>query len=243
MNEQLRLLIELQKLDSVILSARFRMDAIPAKISSHEEPLKIAEASYEKAKQHNSSLEKKKRDKENKIDDINEKIKKLNQRTSEIKSNVEYQAHLKEIETIKNKLTMEEDELLAIMELIEESSKILESEKAHIAEEKSKINAIKKELEKETLQCEEELKRLKEDRKRVSEKIDSDIYNQYVSLLKTCRGTAVVEAEDEICKGCNIHIPPQLFVEIKTSGEIIHCPQCRRILYYVKEQAAASSER
>ena len=41
------------------------------------------------------------------------------------------------------------------------------------------------------------------------------MYNEYMKVLKACGGLAVVEARDEICQGCNMNIPPQMFVEIK----------------------------
>jgi predicted nucleic acid-binding Zn-ribbon protein len=235
-NEQLRLLIDLQKLDSIMLSTRLLIDAIPDRISSHEGYLKNAETAYETAKQQLASLEKKKKDKEHEIEEIREKTQKLKQRTSEIKTNKEYQAHLKEIEKTEKGLKSAEDEMLSIMDSLEGASKVIEIEKVRVAEERAKIESMKKELEKEVLRCGEELKRLKEDRKKLIDKIDTGIYNEYMAIMKSRRGLAVVEAKDEACQGCNMHIPPQMFVEIKTSDEIIHCPQCRRILYYLKPE-------
>jgi predicted nucleic acid-binding Zn-ribbon protein len=246
-NEQLRLLIDLQKLDSIMLATRLTMDAIPASISSHEGSLKNAEAAYENAKQQLASLEKKKKDKERDIEDIKEKTQKLKQRTSEIKTNKEYQAQLKEIEKAEKELKSAEDAMLSIMDSLEGASKVIEIEKDRVTEEKAKIESMKKELEKEVLRCGEELKRLKEDRKKSIDKIDAGIYNEYMAIMKARRGLAVVEAKDASCQGCNMHIPPQMFVEIKTGNEIIHCPQCRRILYYLKpeqhQEVSSQSER
>jgi predicted nucleic acid-binding Zn-ribbon protein len=235
-NEQLRLLIELQQLDSTILASRLKIDAIPSTIASHESLLKKAEAVYESAKQTHASLEKKKKDKEQEIEDIKEKSKKLTQRTSEIKTNKEYQAHLKEVEKTDKLLKTAEDELLSIIDSIEGSSKVIEIEKNRIAEEKIKIDSIKEELQNEVHRCVEDIERLKGIRKNIVDKIDSDIYKEYMIVLKTRLGIAVVEAKDETCQGCNMNIPPQLFVEIKTSDEIIECPQCKRILYYAKAE-------
>ena len=36
-----------------------------------------------------------------------------------------------------------------------------------------------------------------------------------MALLEKCNGLAVVEARDEICQGCNMNIPPQMFVELR----------------------------
>ena len=232
MNEQIKCIVELQRIDSNILDRKHMMDVIPSKISEAEQPIKESRMALDKTKQMRSSLEKKKRDKENGLDGINEKIKKLKARIAEIKTNKEYQAHLKEIESVEKERYTVEDEILFVMEEIEASSKKIESEEAKLRTEKDKIEAFKKHLEKEMLDAEKELLTLEETRLRIVDNIDKETYNQYIVLIESCNGIAVTEAKEEICQGCNMNIPPQLFVEIKKNEEIINCPQCRRILYY-----------
>jgi predicted nucleic acid-binding Zn-ribbon protein len=53
-----------------------------------------------------------------------------------------------------------------------------------------------------------------------------------MGLIESSGGIAVTEVKGEVCQGCNMNIPPQLYVEIKSNEEIIQCPQCHRILYY-----------
>ncbi len=242
-NEQLSLLIELQKVDSVILALHSKIDLMPGTITASEGPLKKSEASFENLKQGCAAMEKKKKDREKAIEDINEKIKKLTQRTSEIKNNKEYQAHLKEIEKAEKDLKSAEDELLDAIESIEKSSKSLAAEQSSIAGERSKLDVIKKEIEKTIALDRQELKKLKTARKKFIEKLgklDPDIYGRYIAIMKSGRGLAVVEAKNEICQGCNLHIPPQMFVELKKNEEITLCPQCRRILYYSDSDVAST---
>ncbi|MEC4676888.1 MAG: C4-type zinc ribbon domain-containing protein, partial [Nitrospirota bacterium] len=80
-----------------------------------------------------------------------------------------------------------------------------------------------------------ELNALMEERDRLSASIEPDIYKTYMTLLDSGNGLAVTTAKDEICQGCNMNMPPQLFVEIRNNEEIIQCPQCYRILYYPEE--------
>ena len=237
MNEQLKLLIELQKLDSSILSTRIQIEEVPARISSDEAPLKAAQDAHDKGAKSHAALDKKKKDKEEELDDINAKISKLKQRAGEIKTNKEYQAHLKEIEKVEIDMKAAEDELLYVLMSLEESERMLDKERIYLANEKTKIEALRKEHEGEISRYKENLKAQMEDRKTLVDSIESSLYNQYMSILRTARGLAVVEAKNEICQGCNIHIPPQLFVEIKSTDEIMQCPQCRRILFYLKPES------
>jgi predicted nucleic acid-binding Zn-ribbon protein len=232
MNEQIKYIVELQRIDSNILDRKHMMDVIPSKISKAGMPLKESQVALDKTKQGHSSFEKKKRDKEGELDAINEKIKKLKARIVDIKTNKEYQAHLKEIESAEKERYTVEDEILLVMEELDASSKEMESEEAKIRVEKDKLEAFKNQLEKEMLEAERELLTLKETRSRIVDNIDKETYNRYIDLIESSNGIAVTEVKEAICQGCNMNIPPQLFVEIKKNEEIIQCPQCHRILYY-----------
>jgi len=230
--EQLERLIELQKIDVQILEKKRLIGEIPYQIAKEESPLKKAQTALETTKQKHSDLEKKKRDKETETDEINEKIKKIKTRVTEIKTNKEYQAHLKEIESAEKQLYDIEDEILILMEEIDIASKKISSTDSRFREKKKEIEALKKKLEGEVAEAERELLPLQEKRSTIVETIDKDVYREYVELMKILNAVAVTEVRDEICQGCHMNIPPQLFVEIKKNDKLIQCPQCRRILYY-----------
>ncbi|MCL0035763.1 hypothetical protein M1N00_03815, partial [Thermodesulfovibrionales bacterium] len=64
MDEQLRLLIALQELDSTIISTKLKIGSMPAKVSSIENSIKGIQEAHERTKQQHASLDKKRRDKE-----------------------------------------------------------------------------------------------------------------------------------------------------------------------------------
>lgn len=232
MNEQIKHLIELQQIDSKILNINRLLDNIPLKIAEAESSGKQSEAILDSVRHKLDSLEKKKRTKERHLDDINEKINKLKSRISEIKTNKEYQAHLKEIEAAERELNDAEDAILSIMEEMDSVSRQLKTAESKVIEERKSVEAQKGKLEEEKLEMQKELSNYMEKRSGIVNLLDSELYTLYISLLETHNGIAVTEVRNEICQGCNMNIPPQLFVEIKKNEEIIHCPQCRRILYY-----------
>jgi predicted nucleic acid-binding Zn-ribbon protein len=232
LENNLELLIKLQELDSLILNKQSIIDEMPLKISEAELPLKEGQAALEKIKQQKDLLGKKKRDKERELDDSNEKIKKLKARTTGIKTNKEYQAHLKEIESAEKELYGLEDKILLFMEEMDTSTQDIKLEEDRIKSEKKKLETFKEKLENEISEAEKELVSLKEARKKIVEGINRETYNLYIGLIESSGGIAVTEVKGEVCQGCNMNIPPQLYVEIKSNEEIIQCPQCRRILYY-----------
>jgi predicted nucleic acid-binding Zn-ribbon protein len=227
-------LVELQETDSRILEKRLFIEKVPLRIFEVDEPLRQAKVELERVKQKNDVLVKKKRDKERLLEETNEKIKKMKARASDLKTNKEYQAHLKEIETFEKEIAGLEDEILVIMEELDSAIKQQKGKEENVNRETEKLNVFKKELEEETGKHEKELSTLKEARAKLIESIEPDIYDKYMMLLRTGSGVAVTQAKEELCTGCNMNIPPQLYVEIRKNEEIIQCPQCLRILFYLE---------
>ena len=232
MNEQLNRLIELQKIDTEIHILRDMINAFPKKITEAESPLKETQLAFSMISQKLEALERKKRDKERSLEDTGEKIRKLKSRTADIKTNKEYQALLHEIESVEKEQWSTENEILTIMEEFEATSKQTKSEEAKYKVYKEKIDVLKRKLELERDAAEKELHVLKQDRAKIAETVDKESYYLYKTLIEACSGLAVTEAKEEICQGCNMNIPPQLFVELKKNEFISTCPQCRRIIYY-----------
>ncbi len=242
MYKGLQLLIDLQKFDTQILSLRLKIDSIPAHIAADEAVYQQAQKAHDSAGQQRLALEKKKKDKERQVEELTEKIVKMKARAAEIKTNKEYQANLKEIEAFESQIRSVEDELLEIMEALETASKDGAAQDQKFAAAKAEAEAIGKERSEEISAAEEEIQALKAKRKELAASIDHELYEQYMGILKSCRGLAVAEVVKEVCQGCSMNIPPQLFVRIKNGEDIFECPQCRRLLYYIKPENEKQEE-
>jgi predicted nucleic acid-binding Zn-ribbon protein len=233
--EVIKLLMELQEKDSRILQERIFINKVPRRIHEVDEPLKKAKRELDGIKQKAEGLARKRRDKEKVLDDINEKIAKMRSRVSDIKTNKEYQAHLKEIESSEKEVSGVEEEILLIMEDLDHVVKEQSEKEERVNDEIRKIDAFKAELDREVERREKELSLLEGEREALVNSLPTDVYGRYMSLIRSGNGVAVTKARNEICLGCNMNIPPQLFVEIRKNEELIQCPQCRRILYYSEE--------
>lgn len=239
MNEQIRLLVELQKLDSEIITRDRTIKEIPLKISTMEKPLKEVEARADAERANLQAAEKKKRDRERDLDDGAAMLQKLRERMTQIKDNKAYQAHLKEIEASERASRAIEDDILELMEEVETGGKALRAAEEALGREREKADELRRALEAEVAEARQKLSVIKARRSDFIQGIEGELYDTYMGLLKTLGGVAVTEVRDEVCTGCNMHIMPQLYVEIQKNEEVIHCPQCRRILYYRNEDGVA----
>ena len=241
MQEYLRRLVQLQHTDTAILGKRRFIDKVPLRVHEVDEPLSNAKAELEKIRQKSASLAKKKKERESALTETQEKIVKMKNRASDLKTNKEYQAHLKEIEVSEKEVGNIEEQILILMDEMETVDKEIAEREKSVKSEEENIRAFKKDLDAEVSRLDQELSVLKEERAEIVSQLEPDIYATYLALLKRCNGMAMVRADHEICRGCNMNIPPQLFVEIRKNEDLIQCPQCYRILYYEEETPAGQA--
>ena len=232
----LKLLIDLQRKDSLILEKRRFIDKVPLRIFEVDGPLKQAKLELESIRKKNETASAKKREKELSLSEAQEKTRKMKTRVSDLKTNKEYQAYQKEIEASEKEIVAIEDRILVLMEEIDAASKEQKEKEVKVNAEIAKLNALKNELDAKVAEHEKELDILKGERAAIVARLDRDIYNTYMALLRDSGdGIAVITARNELCSGCDMNIPPQLYVEIRKNEDIIQCPQCRRILYASEE--------
>ncbi len=232
MDDRLSLLIELQELDSAIQARKNEKDRHPDIMKTLEQRRTAAREDLDKVREALQTAQKNKRDRDRDLETGAQKVEKLKARTSEIKTNKEYQALLKEIEAVELENKAIEDDILVLMEKIDASAAQIATAEKRAAEEEATIQAEQKQLEAVQAKLEEELRAQEEERRKIAERVDASLLIQYQKLFEYMGGKAVVEAWDESCSGCRMKIPPQTFVNIKKKEEIITCPHCHRILYY-----------
>jgi len=235
LNEQLRLLVRFQEIDSAILSIAERIEALPGRLEKVKTSIKDVYNSYGRAKARYEELNKKKKSKEYELEEVEVKIKKLKERTREIKTNKEYEAHLKEIEATQKNKSRIEDEILFMMESLDALMKDLKSEEIEVRRSEENQRHEEKILEEEKKNLHSEMETYKAKRRGMVREIDEEIYKKYMGLMKTRGGIAVVAVKKEVCLGCHTNIPPQLYNDIKNNHNILTCYHCGRILYYRME--------
>ncbi len=235
MNEQLKLLVELQEIDSSILSIADKIESLPGQLEQYKAPFKEASNALQKVKAQFDALTKNKKNKELEAEELQEKINKLKSKGKDIKTNKEYEAYLKEIEGFEKEKFKIEDEVLVMMEALEAHTKNSQKEEIKVKNLEEELKHQEKMLEDEKAKFHAEMEMFKTKRKEFVAKIESDVYEQYMNLLKRSGGVAVVQTKNEICFGCNTNIPPQQYNDIKKNENIFNCYYCKRFLYY-KEQ-------
>ncbi len=152
-------------------------------------------------------------------------------RLPQIKTQKEYVAVLKEVDTAK-KLAKE---LQAKIDSLNGTLGSLTAEKSEkddeLAKSSEQANARCAEIDASLVAVNEKLAEMERQRDILLEDLPKSLRKRYELLMSRRAGVAVVEARGGACLGCHMHLPPQMFNSLFTVNEIQSCPHCNRLLY------------
>ncbi len=230
MRDQIAALGTLQQVDLELDVIEEKLENYPKEIYRYQEELENSKKSIAKAKEELEQMKINKNEMEQQLEQNTDTMKNGEKRLFEIKTYREYEALQKEISEAKSTNGSFEEEILQAMEVIED----LEN---HINEKEQELSEKEKESEQLINDYEakiSELKQTQEIKTREKQKVLSLIKPEILPIyekIKARNGIAIAPARNEICTGCNMNIPPQLFNEVLTLTRVIQCPNCQRILY------------
>ncbi len=233
MNSTLQTLVDLQKIDSVILELQRQIEEFPVLIQRLDQQLEEHEESLITLQTRLGEQEKLRRSKELDVESRNDQIKKYQSQLLQVKTNKEYSALLNEISGLKTKNDLTEEDILELMESVERAKKAIAETEKEVDVEKVKIVEVKREKGAEQTDLEAELTQHQNGRKQMAATVDEKVLKEYIKLLKLKNGVAVSSVGDGgVCYGCHVAVTAQMFAEIRGSDVLHRCPTCFRFLYW-----------
>jgi len=232
LRDQIRLLILLQKTESEMMRIDNRKKLLPDQLIKLDEEFNAVHADVEENRNRLESLNKDRKEHEDKLRKGHENLKKAKERLSEVKTNKEYQSILKEIEGIDLKNSEMEDEVLVLLEKIDQIKVGLQAREGEFDIYQREYAAKKTQIEDELKSLDDKCSLCQQASLDLRKQVHVDIIRRYDSIKNIRNGLAVVQAWKEVCQGCHMNIPPQIYIELQRDGDIKYCPQCNRIIYW-----------
>jgi len=236
LEKTIKLLIRLQDCDLRIRKITQKQAEGPLIIQRLADGIKEAEEKLETAKENLAAAQKGRRGHEQGIEELRGKIQKSNVKLSNIKSNKEYTAVLKEIDDLKKEMGRQEDALLEIMEELEHLERDLAVATREHAAAMEKRDNQEAQIKSELRILESELSELAKERESFIGSVDGQILQRYIGLMNHRGGPALSSVLKGVCQMCRLHIPPQKFNELIRGEAIMSCPNCHRIIYWGEDE-------
>jgi len=226
----LNFLIQLQSIDRSIIEKQSYLNmphTLP--IPNEEDPIVDL---YKYTKKHVDKIKTSYSSAKLELEQINKALSSAGGFKAKIKTNVEYHAYKEKIELLSQERVLLESRVKELAKKMTEGMVELSKMENRITEDKklSHHEAAKYMSKMEGLKS--EVADLYRKRKILVQSIDNSLYELYMSLMDCCEGSAVVEAVNRVCKGCQLIMPRHVYLNVLSFARVVHCPNCMRILYH-----------
>jgi hypothetical protein len=229
-------LIQLQECDNRIAKILQTKEQVPLKIQKAEDDLRAAENQFKADEDQLEAFRKDRRQLEREIQELDGKIEKSSTKLTQIKSNKEYTAALKEIDDLKTIKFQTEEKAIQMMEIAEELERKCKGHKDGLKTLKNQCDKDKEALNKELLELEKDLESLQKERSQLCCDFDQALLKKYLFLKERKGGLAISSVVTGVCQTCHMGIPPQKFNELIRGNDLMTCPHCNRIIYWGDDQ-------
>jgi predicted nucleic acid-binding Zn-ribbon protein len=232
LRKKIERLVILQAIDLRVQEMEREKSGIPQYIASLEEELRKEEEKFRAEKAEMEKLGKERRQKEKDLEEETGKVKKAESKVFEIKTNKEYQAVLKEIESAKKLNRQREEEILEILEKLEQGQKRTTGAEKELEEKRKEMQRQVSELKQKEASFEQEMAGEVRQKEEQEKEIPAELLSKYRMLAGKRQGIAVARVVQGVCQACHMNLRPQLYIELQKQETLIICPNCSRILFW-----------
>jgi predicted nucleic acid-binding Zn-ribbon protein len=232
MHADLDRLIRLQSLETAAEQARRTIAEEPSCHQQLDARLAAALAALDREQQRLSANLAARREIDKELTMPQGRLSKYKDQLMAVKTNREYQAMQKELETAQHEIRVFEDRMLdRMIEFDEVSAEVKRAEQV-VAEERKAIDEERRQLARRVAEAASSLDVIAVDRAALASQFPSALLATFERLVKHRGSSAVVEVRDERCTACQVRVRPQVFNELRRNEIVFQCESCQRILYH-----------
>ena len=231
--------IRLQRIEDALEGARRTIADEPARQQQLAAALDAARQALENERGRLAANQAARREIEKDLAMQQARLSKFRDQLMEVKTNREYQAMQKEIETAQHEIRKHEDRLLEQMLEFDEITGQVKSAERAFADDQAAHAAERAALATGLADAQAAIDRLGGERAALAAEITPTMLALFERVLRYRKVTAVAPVRGGRCSACQILIRPQTVNELRHNEVIYQCASCQRILYYEDVPAAA----
>jgi predicted nucleic acid-binding Zn-ribbon protein len=230
LKDQLRLLKELQTIDSQARELRKQMTDLPEKLGPARKDLAKLEALLNQARTDLASHERWKADQEDLVKREEEAVRQARAKLQASRNTRDYGAANREVENKRRSVAEREEELGRVRSAMETSRNAISTNETEVARLQAELATEESTVAARVAELEIEVRKFDAERKALTDQLPADLLKRYDTVQKR-RGIALAPVANGICQGCHMSLPPQLNNIIARLSSIETCPSCNRLLY------------
>jgi predicted nucleic acid-binding Zn-ribbon protein len=231
LKEQLRLLMDLQKIDDRFRELEISKGTLPME-------LKRIEKEFADLKQRRSGAETSRRELQVEIsrrekagEELKQKINALQERLFGTQTNQEYEAVTREIDWHQESLSENDTRLAQALETQTEVEQELETSASQVVELGKRLEDMKARYAEFNTRTAAQAAELQKERDQAASQVKPRLLAHYERILKAKDGRGVVAINrGTSCGGCFHTLPPQTVTRVRAMNDLMLCETCGRVL-------------
>lgn len=241
--KQIEQLVVLQAVDEEIMVIEAEMREAPLELSALEAKVTQLREREGQVQERLDILKAQQKRLEGEIEDDGNKIKKSKNKLMAVGNSKEYHAMMREMDSMEKLNRLREEERVAVMEEFERQNTAMQEITNEISGLMEGYDAKKATLDERVGKSQTRLDSLNKRRVKAGKAIPAPILGRYEFIRSRIDHPVIVSVTDGICGGCHIKIPPQDYNELQKGKQILGCPNCQRIIYWVEHSPKIEEEK
>lgn len=242
MLEAIQKLLVLQDRDRRLIRLRAEVADIDPQRRLVQNRRTLAEQEFDKAKHQSHQLESDRKKLELEVESKKELIAKYSAQQWQTRKNEEYKALTHEIDTCKAAISALDDQQIELMEKIEAAERQVAAAAENLRKAKADCEVQLRQMAEAETRLGKQLADAEEARTAAAATIESILLGRYERILKSKGDKVVVDVQRGVCGGCHMKLSRQNVIDCQADRDIVQCPNCARILYYLPGMDVTAAE-
>jgi hypothetical protein len=231
--DQLEALQQLAHVDEELAEFDREAERIPAHVKELDSEIEILRKLLEREREQLTEAESWDRQAEREVKIQEDLLGKSRAKQGGARNEREVTAAAREIDAIRKAMTEKDEERLQVMQAIAERRENIAKHEAEVADLQSVLDAADAEAREKLGEVDGKRKHWIAEREKAVAKLQPRTLRLYEHVRKG-RGNAIAQVIGETCQGCNMSLPPQIYIEVQRAERIHQCPYCSRIIYFAR---------
>ena len=230
--DQIRQLVELQKIDDAIFAVRQELERAPRELEDLQQRFDASNAQRERVLEKLTHLQEQQKRLDFEIDDDAARIKKSKNKLMQVENQREHHAMMREMDSIEKVIRSREEEKMALMEELQlQNERLAQIDTTHTGLQ-AELEVRRDSLEEKLTESRARLADLERKREAAAGAIPHPVFVRYEFIRKRLEHPVIVAVKEGICTGCHIAVPPQSYIELQRGQQILSCPNCQRLIFW-----------
>ena len=226
------MLIELQELDDKLRDLRESKKGADALKLQNSEELAVLDSMLGQQSERIEETRAFCQEKAGEIEEKRDDMRRSRGRLSGITSQRELTAVNKELDSARRAIQLSTEELGKLESELEQAEADFATKEAQRAEIEAAMNAAVEAQHVGIAELEAHAGEFNARRAQIREQLDRPLVGRYDRISRGRDGGAVADVAGGTCSGCNMQVPPQVFIRLQRMNTLEACQHCSRILAY-----------